>query len=174
MSGQTWPVVDIPETYRLLTAPGMPFEMEPAVIRGLPVRVYKNARRSLRELFDLGRTWGEREFIVYEGERQTYEAHFKAAGVLGRILAERYGVRKGDRVVIAMRNLPEWSLAFWAGQSIGAVVAPLNAWGLGPDLVYGIQDSGARVAIVDGERLERLVPHVGELDLAGLIAVRAP
>jgi len=174
MSGQTWPVVDIPETYRLLTAPGMPFEMEPAVIRGLPVRVYKNARRSLRELFDLGRTWGEREFIVYEGERQTYEAHFKAAGVLGRILAERYGVRKGDRVVIAMRNLPEWSLAFWAGQSIGAVVAPLNAWGLGPDLVYGIRDSGARVAIVDGERLERLVPHVGELDLAGLIAVRAP
>jgi long-chain acyl-CoA synthetase len=93
---------------------------------------------------------------------------------LGRILSQRYGVRKGDRIVIAMRNLPEWSLAFWAGQSIGAVVAPLNAWGLGPDLVYGIQDSGAKVALVDGERLERLAPHIAEVELAGLIAVRAP
>ncbi|WP_293678218.1 class I adenylate-forming enzyme family protein, partial [uncultured Phenylobacterium sp.] len=80
---------------------------------------------------------------------------------------------KGDRIVIAMRNLPEWSLAFWAGQSIGAVVAPLNAWGLGPDLVYGIQDSGAKVAIVDGDRLDRLAPHIAEVSLNGLIAVRA-
>ena len=155
MGERAWPVVSIEETYRVLTAPGMPFEMEEVEVRGRRVRAYKNARSSLREIFDLGRSWGEREFIVYEGERQTYAAHFRAAGALGRILAERYGVRKGDRIVLAMRNLPEWSLAFWAGQSIGAVVAPLNAWGLGPDLVYGIQDSGAKVAIVDGERLER-------------------
>jgi long-chain acyl-CoA synthetase len=169
-----WPVVSIPETRHILTAPGAPFEMEEKVIRGLSQRVYKNALPGLRAVFDIGRGWGDREFIVYEGERQTYGDHFRAAGALGRILAERYGVRKGDRIVIAMRNLPEWMLAFWAGQSIGAVVAPLNAWGLGPDLVYGIQDSGAKVAIVDGERLERLVPHLGELNLAGLIAARTP
>jgi long-chain acyl-CoA synthetase len=169
-----WPAVSIAETYEILTAPGTPFEMEEKLVRGRRVRVYRNARNSLREIFDLGRSWGAREFIVYEGERQTYEAHFKAAGRLGRIFAERYGVTKGDRIVLAMRNLPEWSLAFWAGQSIGAVVAPLNAWGLGPDLVYGIQDSGAKVAIVDGERLDRLAPHIEEVSLAGLIAVRAP
>jgi long-chain acyl-CoA synthetase len=169
-----WPAASIDETYRILTAPGMPFEMEEAVVSGRSVRVYKNALRSLREVFDRGRSWGGREFIVYEGERQTYEAHFKAAGALGRILSERYGVKKGDRIVIAMRNLPEWSLAFWAGQSIGAVVAPLNAWGLGPDLVYGIQDCGAKVALLDGERLERLAPHIGEVALDALIAVRAP
>ena len=130
---RAWPVVSIEETYRVLTAPGMPFEMEEVEVRGRRVRAYKNARSSLREIFDLGRSWGEREFIVYEGERQTYAAHFRAAGALGRILAERYGVRKGDRIVLAMRNLPEWSVAFWAGQSIGAVVAPLNAWGLAPE-----------------------------------------
>ncbi|HEX4183463.1 MAG TPA: class I adenylate-forming enzyme family protein, partial [Caulobacteraceae bacterium] len=169
-----WPAVDIAETYRILTAPGMPFEMEERIIRGVHTRVYKNARSGLREVFDVGRTLGEREFLIYEGERLTYEAHFRAAGALGRVLSERYGVRKGDRVVIAMRNLPEWSIAFWAGVSIGAVMAPLNAWGLGPDLAYGIGDSGAKVAIVDGERLERLAPHVPGLDLAGLIAVRAP
>jgi len=174
VDGRPWPAVSIPETYRILTAAGAPFEMEELTIRGLRQRVYKNALGGLRAIFDIGRTWGEREFIVYEGERQTYNAHFRAAGTLGRILSEQYGVRKGDRIVIAMRNLPEWVLAFWAGQSIGAVVAPLNAWGLGPDLAYGVQDSGAKVAIVDGERLERMVPHLDELSLGGLIAVRAP
>ncbi|HEX7944774.1 MAG TPA: AMP-binding protein, partial [Phenylobacterium sp.] len=113
-----WPKVSIEEVYRTLTAPGAPFEMQEIEVRGRRVRAYKNARNGLREIFDLGRTWGQREFIVYEGERQTYDAHFRAAGALGRILAERYGVTKGDRIVIAMRNLPEWSLAFWAGQSI--------------------------------------------------------
>ena len=171
---RSWPAVSIAETYRMLTGPGAPFEMQETEIRGLRLRAYKNALKSLREVFDIGRSWGEREFIVYEGERQTYAAHFRAASALGRALAERYGVRKGDRIVIAMRNLPEWSVAFWAGQAIGAVVAPLNAWGLGPDLAYGIQDSGAKVAIVDGERLERLVPHLPELALEGLIAVRSP
>ena len=77
-----WPAVDIAETYRILTAPGAPFEMEERVVRGRTVRAYKNARASLREIFDLGRSWGEREFIVYEGERQTYAAHFRAAGRL--------------------------------------------------------------------------------------------
>src|SRR5689334_13866611 len=173
-ANRPWPAVSIAETYRVLTAPGAPFEMEEVEIRGLKMRAYKNARTSLREIFDLGATWGEREFIVYEGERQTYAAHFRAAGRLGRVLAERFGVTKGDRVVVAMRNLPEWSLAFWAVQSIGAVAVALNAWGLGPDLVYGITDSGAKVAILDGERLERLAPHIAEISLDGLIAVRAP
>ena len=169
-----WPAVSIEETYRILTAPGMPFEMEEQTVRGRRVRVYKNALNSLREVFDLGRSWGSREFIVYEGERQTYGEHFRAAGALGRVLSERFGVKKGDRVVIAMRNLPEWSLAFWAVQSIGGVATPLNAWGLGPDLVYGIQDSGAKVAIMDGERLERIAPHMDEVALDALVAVRAP
>lgn len=170
--GSAWPARSIAETYRLLTAPGAPFEMVDVTVRGVPLRAYVNALNDLRQVFDLGRGWGAREYLVYEGERQTYDAHFRAAGALGRILQERWGVRKGDRVAIAMRNLPEWSLAFWAGIAIGAVVTPLNAWGLGDELAYGIADSGARVAIVDGERLERLAPHVAALDLAALISVR--
>jgi long-chain acyl-CoA synthetase len=167
-----WPAASVEETYAALKAPGAPFEMRDEVIRGIPYRTYANALTSLREVFDKAREWGDREFIVYEGERQTYAEHFRAAGQLGRILSERYGVRKGDRLVIAMRNLPEWILAFWAGASIGAVLTPLNAWGLGDELAYGIENSGARVAIVDGDRLQRLAPHLDGLTLDGLISVR--
>lgn len=167
-----WPAIDHAEAYRQLTAPGAPFETREEVIRGVPLRTYVNAMNDLRQVFDLARGWGDREFIIYEGERQTYAAHFRAAGQLGRVLHDRFGVRKGDRLVVAMRNLPEWSLAFWAGMSIGVVVTPLNAWGLGDELAYGISNSGAKVAIVDGERLQRLAPHVANLALDGLISVR--
>jgi long-chain acyl-CoA synthetase len=164
--------LDIPETYRVLTAPGAPFEMNETQVRGVALRAYANAMNDLRQIFDLGRSWGERDYVVYEGERQSYAAHFRAAGHFGRILAERFGVGKGDRVVIAMRNLPEFSLAFWAAASIGAVIAPLNAWGMGDELAYGVQDSGATVVVIDGERMDRLRPHLPELDIAGVVVVR--
>src|SRR5205814_6509686 len=66
------------------------------------------------------------------------------------------------------------SIGFWAAAAIGAVVTPLNAWGTGEDLAYGISDSAAKVAIVDAERLARLEPHLHQLGLTGLIAARTP
>ncbi|WP_225008333.1 MULTISPECIES: class I adenylate-forming enzyme family protein [Novosphingobium] len=167
-----WPVVSLAETYAQACAPGAPFEMRETEIRGRTYRTYVNAMGTLREIFEIGRGWGDREFLVFEDERLTYDQAFRAAGALGRVLSERYGVRKGDRLVIAMRNLPEWIIAFWAGASIGAVLTPLNAWGTGEELAYGIENSGARVAIVDGERLDRLAPCLAGLDLAGLIVTR--
>lgn len=167
-----WPAVSIAETYRILTAPGAPFEMQETEIRGRTYRTYVNAMGTLREVFEIGRSWGAREFIVFEDERLTYDEAFRAAGTLGRILAERFGVTKGDRLAIAMRNLPEWIIAFWAGASIGAVLTPLNAWGTGEELAYGIENSGAKVAIVDGERLDRLASEASKLDLAALIVTR--
>ena len=169
-----WAAVSLAKAREILTAPGMPFEMQTVPIHGRPVRVYKNAPPDLRAVFEASRQWGEREFIIYEAERLSFEAHYRAASTLANILAERYGVKKGDRVVIALRNLPEWSIAFWAGVAMGAVVTPLNGWGTGDDLAYGIRDSGASVVIIDAERLERLKPFFEGLDIKGLIAVRTP
>lgn len=42
----------------------------------------------------MGRAFGEREFIVYEGERLTYENHYRAASAFGRVLKDKYGVKK--------------------------------------------------------------------------------
>lgn len=169
---RSWPAVSLAESHRLLTAPGAPYEMETAQVRGRPMRVYKHAQRDLRAIFEASRQWTDRVFIVYDNERLTFDAHFRAASALAWRLAEDFGVRKGDRVAIAMRNFPEWPIAFWAAVSIGAVAVPLNAWGTGDDLAYGLRDSGARVAIVDAERLARLAAHGGSD--ARLIAVRTP
>nr|WP_315598805.1 class I adenylate-forming enzyme family protein [uncultured Cupriavidus sp.] len=154
-----WPVMSIAEAHARLTAPGAPFETETREIRGIPTTVWKNAPPTLRDLFLIAAAWGERTFVVYEDERVSYRSFALAATALAHQLA-RDGVRKGDRVAVAMRNLPEWPVAMYAGVLTGAIVTPLNAWWTGPELEYGLSDSGSRVAIVDYERLDRILEHL--------------
>jgi long-chain acyl-CoA synthetase len=155
----SWPAMSIDEAHAILTAPGAPFEMEELVIRGVMTRTWKNAPPSLRAVVEAGRAHGEKIFLVHEDERVTFEAFFRAVGAFARELASQ-GVVKGDRVAIIMRNLPEWPVAFYAAASLGAIVTPLNAWWTGPELEYGLVDSGAKIAIVDAERLERINEHL--------------
>jgi long-chain acyl-CoA synthetase len=152
--------MSIAEAHALLTAPGARFEMDELVIRGVPTRVFKNAPPTLRHVFATARGFGSsRTFIVYEDERTSYEAFARATLAIAADLAAR-GVRKGDRVAVVMRNLPEWVASFHAAAMLGAVVTPLNAWWTGPELEYGLADSGCQVALLDHERYLRLAEHL--------------
>ncbi|GGK86893.1 fatty acid--CoA ligase [Sphaerisporangium melleum] len=124
-------------------------------MRGSTVRTWKHAPETFRALLDNSRLHGEQIFLVYEDERISYEEHYRRAATLAVRLVEDYGVAKGDRVAIAMRNYPEWVVAFSAALAAGAIAVPLNAWWTGPELEYGLSDSGAKVLIADGERAER-------------------
>jgi len=155
-----WPAMSIAEAHAILTAPGMPFEMETLTIRGIPTRVWKNAPPTLRAEVELTRPYGpERIFLVYEDERISFEGFYRAVSAFMREL-QAAGVKKGDRVALTMRNLPEWPVVFYAGVSLGAVVTPLNAWWTGPELEYGLTDSGAKVLVTDAERYNRLEEHL--------------
>lgn len=151
------------------------FEMETVAIRGVPTRTWKAQHANLAELAKSARlAHPGRDFVVFEDERVTFDAWFRATAALARFLIER-GIRKGDRIAVAMRNLPEWPVAFFAGASIGAIVVPLNAWWTGPELLYGLQQSGSSLLICDAERWERITPHISELpDLRGAIVTRSP
>ena len=146
-----WPAMSIAQAHALLTASGAPFEMDEVIIRGVKTRVWKNLPPSLRSIVDLSRAHGEKVFLVYEDERVTYEAFYRAVSALAAKLAAD-GVKKGDRVAVIMRNLPEWVVAFYAAASLGAIVTPLNAWWTGPELEYGLTDSGTKVVLRGGER----------------------
>lgn len=157
-----WPAMSLAEATARLTAPGLKFEMEEVEVRGVRTRVWKNTPPSLPWLLTAARAHGDRLITIYEDERVTYEANFRATAALAAYLAAA-GVGKGDRVAIAMRNLPEWVAAFFAVTALGAVAVPLNAWWTGGELAYGLSDSGARLLIADGERHERLLAHYAEL-----------
>jgi acyl-CoA synthetase (AMP-forming)/AMP-acid ligase II len=157
-----WPRMSLEEAKGRLTAPGSRFEMDEAVIRGVPTRIWKNLPPSLRFLVQHSRSHGERTAYVFEEERVSYEAQFRAIATLAAELRS-LGVAKGERVAIAMTNLPEWPIAFFAITSLGAIAVPLNAWWTGPELEYGLADSGSKLLIADAARFERIAPHLGNL-----------
>jgi long-chain acyl-CoA synthetase len=160
------------EAHKMLTAPGARFEMDEVTIRGVPTRVWKNAPPTLRDVFLLGRSHGAREFVIYENDRSTYDSFGRATLALAAEL-QAQGVVKGDRVALVMRNLPEWPVAFFAALLTGAVITPLNAWWTGSELEYGLVDSGAKIAILDCERYERLGEHLANCpDLKGIYVAR--
>lgn len=150
----TFPALSLADAHARITAPGMPCEVIDTVIGGRACKTWKNAPPSLGAVLAWSRTHGQKIAFVHADERVTFEAHYRAASAFARHLFEA-GVQKGDRVAIVMRNLPEWPVVFYGAAAIGAIVTPLNAWWTGPELAYAVQDSGASVLILDGERHAR-------------------
>lgn len=154
-----------------LTAPGAPFELTRVPVRGTEIKCYTAAPASMRDVWLSSAQFAERDYLVFQDERWTYaQAHEQVASIANWLLAQ--GVEPGDRVALAMRNYPEWLLSYWATLSIGAACVGMNAWWVGPEMVYGLQDAQPKVLIADRERLERLLPHRDEVPGTTMVTVR--
>ncbi len=140
-----------------------PFPMSTIEVRGVPMRVFATAPADVRQLFALSAGHGDKDYLVFEDERLTYAEVHAQVRCLAALLHDTYGVRRGHRVAVAMRNYPEWVISYWAILSLGAACVGMNAWWTTPEMHYGLTDSQPRLAIVDGERLARLAPVLGEL-----------
>ena len=172
--GAGWPHMSLAEVQERLTAPDERFEMEEVVIRGIPTRVWKNAPPSLPALARHARSHGARLATIYEDERISFDAAFRATAALAAHLKGK-GIGKGDRVALAMANLPEWPVAFFAITALGGIAVPLNAWWTGGELEYGLADSGAKALICDRQRFDRIEPQLGSLaELKEIIVSRSP
>lgn len=142
----------------LLVAPGAPF----AVGRGEDGRLgYVDGPRTLREFVETTWAFGDAPFLISEDGRMSYGEFFAAACALARryLSAESdhgYGLNPGDRVVIAMRNRPEWQVGYWAAQLAGLIAVPLNSWWTPDEFAYALDDCRPGLVVVDGERYERV------------------
>lgn len=142
------------EALAKLTAPGQPFELIETEAIGRKVKAFRNGPKNLREIFEATRS--DKEFIVYEDERYTYEDTWRRACTLAHQLVTTFGVRKGDNVAIAMRNYPEWMIAYAAITSIGAVAIAVNALWTADEMAHGFNLSAPKVIIADQERIDRI------------------
>ncbi len=156
----TWPAVSLAEAHARLTAPGEPFETVETLVCGVRMRVWKHVPSTAAEAFAGARGFGAHEFLVHGQERVTYDGFTRASLRIARLLIES-GLKKGDRVGLVMRNLPDWPVVFMGALLAGAIAIPLNAWWTGSELAYVLRDCGARFLFADGERLARLedLPH---------------
>ncbi|MGA5197752.1 class I adenylate-forming enzyme family protein [Streptomyces exfoliatus] len=144
-----------------LTAGGAPFAVEGGVYVGGP--------RTLREFVEVTWAYGDRVFLVSEDGSMTYREFFDAACGLARRFTGEYGLRPGDRAVVAMRNLPEWQVAFWAAQLAGLVAVPLNAWWTEDEFTYALDDCAPGVLLVDGERVGRVREWASRNGVPGIV-----
>ncbi len=138
-----------------VAGPGSAFEITEAEVLGRRSRVFRHAPPNLRAVFQGAQAKGDTTFIVYGEERWTFSDVMVQVDALGHALVHRYGVAKGDRVAIAMRNYPEWIISFAAALSVGAISVSLNALWTADELAYAIGDSAPKVLIADAERIER-------------------
>ncbi|WP_241518718.1 class I adenylate-forming enzyme family protein [Streptomyces sp. CB03238] len=150
----------------VLTAPGAPFAV---VADGDGRLVYAGGPRTLREFAEVTWAYGEQPFLVAENRTYTYGEFFAAACALARRFTDVYGLRPGDRAVVAMRNHPEWQIAFWAAQLAGLVAVPLNAWWTEDEFAYALDDCRPGILLVDGERVARVRAWARRHGVRGLV-----
>ena len=170
-----------------ITAPGAPFELADLPVGDRNYRIYRNAPATLADLIDHGRNFGDQEFLVYLDQRWTFTRFYAEVDALdlgarreddvadeldalALQLRSGYGIGKGERVAIAMRNRPEWMVAYAAIILCGAVAVPLNSWGLREELVYGLADSTPKLIVCDAPRLAHIAADLTELGVRAIVS----
>ena len=141
---------------RELLASDGPFAVAEEDVLGVPTPVFQERKASLRELIAGSAAFGDAEFMVYDGRRITFAEHHQMVASVAKALREKFAVGRGDRVAILAANCPEWVITWWATVSLGAVAVGLNGWWVRDEIVYGLEDSGAKVLVGDQKRLARL------------------
>jgi len=98
---------------------------------------------------------GSTEAIVAGDERLTFADLDRRSERLARALAAK-GIRKGDRVGIAMRNCPSWIVAYMAALKAGAVATLLNGWWQSHEMRHAIELTRPALVIADPPRAARI------------------
>ncbi len=151
-----------PEQRAALCGPGAMFERTTEVVLGAEVEVFVQRPRSLVEVLrSSAEQFGDRPYLVFPdlgsgGATVTFAEVPERVGAIAAVLADEYGVGRGDRVAFASANSLDYALAQLAVVSLGAIIVGLNGWWTGPELAYGMEITTPTVLFGDEARLQRL------------------
>src|SRR5712691_33763 len=85
--------------------------------------------------------------LIYYGAKLSYAQLSSLANRFAAAL-QRLGVQKGDRVAIALPNIPQFPIAFYGALRAGAVVVPTNPLYTEREMQHQLADSGARFIVM--------------------------
>ncbi|WP_174291221.1 class I adenylate-forming enzyme family protein [Sphingomonas bacterium] len=141
-----------------LTAPEGPFAVREAVVQGRAMRVYAAADVNIVDTLSRSeQRFHDRTLACEDGRYWTYAELLGASRRLAGALRDRHAIVPGDRVGLAMRNRPEWFVAFAAIVRAGGVAVLFNSRGAGDELAAAAADVPCRLILADDERAERIV-----------------
>ena len=107
------------------------------------------------------------EAIVAGEERLTFADLDLWSEQLAHALASR-GIRKGDRVGIAMRNCPSWVVSYMAIAKAGGVACLLNGWWQPHEMKHALDMVEPKLIIADAPRAKRIEGVCGTCRLVTL------
>jgi len=100
----------------------------------------------------------QRAAIDYYGGRISYERLKREVDALAAFLQQRFGVKRGERVLLYAQNCPQFIVAYYAILRADAVVVPVNPMNRTEELRHYVEDSDASVAIVGQNVLKEIEP----------------
>lgn len=117
--------------------------------------VYTERPKNLSELLHNSVSkYGELEAIIGSDYRLNYNQFASLIYNVARGLYHQYGIRKGDRISLMLRNGWEYAVIFFAIGSIGAIAVPLNTAFKGEEASFQINDSGSKMIFLDEEFID--------------------
>ena len=90
----------------------------------------------------------DRPYLIAGGRTWSYEEVADAADAAGRGLLD-LGLQPGDRLLISLRDRPEFVISFWGAMKAGLVPVPIHQGLSAPDLHFILSDSDAKVIVCD-------------------------
>ncbi|RYD41043.1 MAG: AMP-dependent synthetase [Sphingomonadales bacterium] len=143
--------------YNLITGPGGPIQVGSVERFGHQLPFITTAPTNLADYVAFfAAQHGDATFLVEGDERLSFKQVYVAARQVAAGLVEGYGVQRGDRVGLAMRNANAWCVTYIGILMAGGCATLLNGWWQGGELAAGILDSEAKLVIADVQRAARL------------------
>ena len=156
--------IRIKKAVETITAPGAPMALTVHHAYGVDMPMVASAPPALSHYFSyFCAQHGDATFIVDGDERVSYAQAYSSALAVAVALVRAHGVKKGDRIGIAMRNAPSWIVLYMGVLMAGGCVTLLNGWWQGNELADGINEVEASLVFVDAPRAKRLEESGGAL-----------
>ena len=148
-----------------VTAPGAPFEVVVDDVLGVPLPVFAQRQRSLREMLRSSARYGDAGYFTLGDRTLTFADNLARTASVAAALRDRYGVQKGDRIAIFSANRPGYAVLFWAAVSTGAIVTAYNGWWTVDEVRHATDLTTPTIVFGDARRLAR----VEHLDLGATV-----
>ena len=95
---------------------------------------------------------------AFYGATLSYAELGHRVDAMAGFLQRTCGVKRGDRVLIALQNSPQYVIAYYAVMRADAVIVPVNPMNKTEEIAILVADSGATAAIVGSELCEIFAP----------------
>jgi len=107
-------------------------------------------------LAECAERYGEKIALIFKDRQFSFQELDALSNKLGNSL-KGLGIQKGDRVSIYSQNSWEWIVGYYATAKIGAVVNPINVMLTPEEVLYVVNDCGAKALMASADKAQAVL-----------------